>query len=131
MSKKIKIILFALIAIILIGSFAYNYVMYGGSRNLTSEKTNFTVTSTSITSEFITNTEKANKKYLEKAVAIKGKITASNGNEVILNEVIICSFKNQDLSIKKEQIVTVKGRIVGYDDLMNELKLDQCFIIKN
>ncbi|HEU4789880.1 MAG TPA: hypothetical protein VFS71_09355 [Flavobacterium sp.] len=131
MSKKIKIILFALITIVLIGSFAYNYVMYGGSRNLTSEKTNFTVTSASITSEFRTNIESANKKYLEKAVAIKGKITASNGNEVILDGVINCSFKKLDLSIKKEQMVTVKGRIVGYDDLMGELKLDQCFLIKN
>lgn len=131
MSKKIKIILFALIAIILIGSFAYNYVIHGGARNLTSEKTNFTVTSASITSEFITDIETANKKYLEKAVAIKGKITASNGNEVILDEIIICDFKNQDSSIKKGKMVTVKGRVVGYDDLMGELKLDQCFIIKN
>jgi flagellar basal body-associated protein FliL len=131
MSKKIKIILFSLIIIILIGSFAYNYVMYGGSRNLTSEKTNFTVTSTSITSEFTTDIETANKKYLEKAVAIKGKITVSNRNEVILDEIVICDFKNQDSSIKKGQMVTVKGRVVGYDDLMGELKLDQCFIIKN
>jgi flagellar basal body-associated protein FliL len=131
MSKKIKIILFALITIGLIGFFAYNYVMHGGVRNLATEKTNFIVTSTSIISEFTTNIETANKKYLEEAVAIKGKVTASNGNEVILDEIVICSFKNQDSSIKKDQLVTVKGRVVGYDDLMGELKLDQCFIIKN
>jgi len=131
MNKKIKIILFALIAIGLIGFIAYNYVMYGGARNLENEETNFSVTSASITSEFTTNTETANKKYLEKAVAVKGKITAVNGNEVILDEIIICSFKNQDSSIKIGQTVTIKGRIVGYDDLMGELKLDQCFVIKN
>lgn len=131
MNKKIKIILFALIAIVLIGSFAYNYVMHGGARNLTTEKTNFTVASSSITSEFITNVEAANKKYLEKAVAIKGTITASNGNEIILDENIICNLKDPDLSIRNGEIVTVKGRIVGYDDLMGELKLDQCFVIKN
>lgn len=105
--------------------------MHGGARNLTSEKTNFTVASSSITSEFITNIETANKKYLEKAVAIKGKITASNAKDVVLDENIICRFKNQDLSIKNGQSITVKGRIVGYDDLMGELKLDQCFVIKN
>jgi len=131
MSKKIKIILFALITIILIGLFVYNYAMYGGSRNLATEKTDFTVASSSITSEFIRNTESANKKYLEKAVAVKGKITASDGNKVILDEIIICNLKNQDLSIKKGQTACVKGRIIGYDDLMGELKLDQCFIIKN
>lgn len=130
MSKKFKIIIL-LVVIGLIGFFAYNYVMHGGARNLTTEKTNFTVTSESITSEFTTNIQKANEKYLEKAVAIKGKITASNGNEVILDGIVICNFKSQDLSIKKDQTVTVKGRVVGYDDLMGELKLDQCFVIKN
>ncbi|WP_348811372.1 OB-fold protein [Flavobacterium maritimum] len=131
MSKKIKIIILLVAVIGLIGFFAYNYVMHGGARNLTTEKTNFTVTSESITSEFTTNIQKANEKYLEKAVAIKGKITASNGNEVILDGIVICNFKSQDLSIKKDQTVTVKGRVVGYDDLMGELKLDQCFVIKN
>jgi len=131
MRKKIKLITLMVVAIGLIGFCAYNYVMYGSARNLTTETTIFTVTPESITSEFITNIEKANKKYLEKAIAIKGKITASNGNEVILDEVAICSFKNHDLSVKKDQIITVKGRVVGYDDLMGELKLDQCFVIKN
>jgi hypothetical protein len=130
MSEKIKIILFALITIGLIGFFAYNYVMHGGVRNLTTEKTNFSVTAASIISEFTTNIETANKKYLEKAVAIKGKVTASDGNEVILDGIVICNFKSQDSSIKKDQLLTVKGRVVGYDDLMGELKLDQCFIIK-
>ncbi|AOW10797.1 OB-fold protein [Flavobacterium gilvum] len=131
MNKKIKIIVLLIAVIGLFGFFGYNYVMHGGARNLTTEKTNFTVTTASITSEFTTNIEKANKKYLEKAVEIKGEITASNGNEIILDKIVICSFKNQDSSIKKNQTVTVKGRVVGYDDLMGELKLDQCFLIKN
>jgi len=131
MSKKIKIISVVLVTIGLIGFFAYNYIMHGGARNLTTEETNFTVTSASITAEFIANTETANKKYLEKAVAIKGKITAAKGTEVVLDGVVICNFKNPDASIKKDQTITVKGRIVGYDDLMGELKLDQCFVIKN
>lgn len=105
--------------------------MHGSARNLENEETNFTVSSSSIISEFTTNIESANKKYLEKAVAIEGKITASNGNEIILNNTIICNFKNLDSSIKNNQTITVKGRVVGYDDLMGELKLDQCFVTKN
>ncbi|WP_152561052.1 hypothetical protein [Flavobacterium sp. ASV13] len=131
MNKKTKIIISILFAIVLIIFFSYNYLMHSGARNLATEKTDFTVSSAAITAEFISDLEAANKKYLENAVAIKGKITALNGKEVILDGTIICSFKDQDLSIKKDQIVTVKGRIVGYDDLMGEVKLDQCFIIKN
>lgn len=131
MSKKAKLIILIPIVIGLFGFFAYNYVMYGGARNLATEETIFAVTSSSITSEFITNIEKANEKYLEKAITIKGKITASSRNDVILDGVIICSCNNQVLPIKTEETVTIKGRVVGYDDLMGELKLDQCFVIKN
>lgn len=131
MSKKLKIIFVSLIVIALVGLIGYNYVMHGGARNLTTEKTDFTVASATIISEFTKNTETSNKKYLEKAVAISGRITSVNATEVIIDSNIICNLKKPDSSIKKDQIVTVKGRVVGYDDLMGELKLDQCFIMIN
>lgn len=131
MNKRNTVVILLFAAIVFAGFFLYRYAMQGGRRDLATEKTNFTVTPASITLEFTANTAAANKKYLEKAVVVKGKITAANRNEVILDGIIVCSFKNQDVPLKKEQTVTVKGRIMGYDDLLNELKLDQCFIIKN
>ncbi|MBO9584879.1 MAG: hypothetical protein J7574_12035 [Flavobacterium sp.] len=131
MNKRSRLIILIVFVIGLAVVFLYAYVMYGGSRNLETEKTNFTVTSASITAEFSSDIEASNKKYLEQAVAINGKITAVNGKEIIMDDHIICSFKNQDISIKKGKTVTIKGRIIGYDDLMEELKLDQCFAIKN
>lgn len=131
MSKKAKIILVALVAIGLIAFAAINYVFHGGARDLSSEETAFTVTSKALTTEFTTDLAGSNKKYLEKAIAITGVITEVAGNQVIVDNSIICSLKAPDASIKKDQNVTIKGRIVGYDDLMGEIKLDQCFIIKN
>lgn len=131
MNKKWKIILFSAMAIGLIGFVAYNYIMFGGARNLSTEKTDFTVSSAAIMDEFRGDIESANKKYLEKAVAITGTVSNANRTEVVIDNTIICSLKNEDSSVKKGQTVTVKGRLVGFDDLMGELKLDQCFIIKN
>lgn len=131
MNKRIILFFLFLIGIGLISFIGYYYVMHGGARHLEDEKTNFTVTSASIMSEFTTDIEMANKKYLEKAVVIKGKVTALNGKEVILDEMIICDLENMDSSIMNDQTVAIKGRIVGYDDLMGELKLDQCFVEKN
>ena len=105
----------------------YNYVMYGGARNLSSEETAYKVSSKSISTEFSSNVETANKKYLEKAIAIEGTITKITGTEVIIDNSIICNLKELDPSITKNQIITLKGRVVGYDDLLGELKLDQCF----
>jgi len=127
MSKKLKIIVLSILVIGLTGFTVYNYVMYGGARNLSTEETAFVVSSKNISAEFSENIGASNKKYLEKAVAIKGTITAVNDTEVIIDNSIICNFKKIDSSIKKDQIVIIKGRVVGYDDLMGELKLDQCF----
>jgi hypothetical protein len=127
MNKKIKIILFSIVMIGIVGFSGFNYVMHGGARNLSTEDTAFTVSSKSIANEFASNVEKANKKYLEKAIAIKGTITKITGTEVIIDDAIICNLKDLDPSITKNQVITLKGRVVGYDDLMGELKIDQCF----
>ena len=110
---------------------AYFYIMYGGKRDLESEKPTFTITTIELSKEYSSNIDASNKKYLEKAVAISGKIVSVKDKEVILENAIVCNLKNADTSLKENQQVTIKGRVVGYDDLMEEIKLDQCFIIKN
>jgi hypothetical protein len=127
MNKKFRIILFSIAMVGILAFTGYNYVMYGGARNLSSEETAYTVSSKSISTEFSSNVETANKKYLEKAIAIEGTITKITGTEVIIDNSIICNLKELDPSITKNQIITLKGRVVGYDDLLGELKLDQCF----
>lgn len=129
MKNTKKIILIAFLSIGVFGILSYYYVMHGGARNLSNEETAFSLSSKSIADEFASDIEKSNKKYLEKAIAIKGIVTQITPKEVIIDKTIICTMKNSDSSIQKKQVVTIKGRVVGYDDLMGELKLDQCFII--
>lgn len=130
MSKKIKIILSSLLLLSVIGYFGFNYLVYGGARNVENEKTDFTSTSTDILNEYTSNVDKANIKYLEKAVALNGLISSISETEIILDQTIICSLKNAEPTLKVGDKVTIKGRVVGFDDLMGELKLDQCFCLK-
>lgn len=130
MKKKSLLVIVFIIVILLVGVVGYNYVMHGGARDLTSEETSFTLSSKDISHEFSTNIDASNKKYLEKAVAITGKITEINGAEIIVDNSIICNLTTLDPTLKKDQEVIVKGRVVGYDDLMQEVKLDQCLVIK-
>jgi hypothetical protein len=131
MNKKVKIIVISIVFIGLLGFVAYNYVMHGGERNLNSETTDFKVTSKAISAEFAADIDASNKKYLEKAIAISGTITAATATEITIDNTIICTFKTPNTSVKKNQSATIKGRVVGYDDLMGELRLDQCFLINN
>ncbi len=127
MEKTKIIILITILATGVLGSTGYYYIMHGGERNLSTEDTAFCVTSNSIMKEFDSNIETANSKYLEKAIVIKGIVTKVNGNQVIIDNVVICHLKELDVTIQKGQKITLKGRVVGFDDLMGELNLDQCF----
>ncbi|MBW4360589.1 OB-fold protein [Flavobacterium taihuense] len=130
MKKTIQRGAVTLLFIVIASFFGYNYLIYGGERDIATETVDYFITAKRITSEFTSDVQLSNKKYLEKAVAISGQITTINDKEIILNNTIICNLQNSDPSLKKNIVVTIKGRIVGYDDLLEELKLDQCLIIK-
>lgn len=68
--------------------------------------------------------------WLNKIVELSGKITALDTLGLVLNENIFCQFKKSIHTLEINQNVTIKGQIIGYDDLLDELKINQC-IIKN
>ncbi len=126
MKKSVKIVL----VLFLFGVIAYfgarYYAYHFGQRDLQSEETQFTVSSTKIVNEFVSNVELANHKYLEKPVVITGKVTTISGKNIILDQSINCTFEKEDPSIKENQMIHVKGRVIGFDDLLGELKVDMC-----
>lgn len=125
--KKSSWALIIVLAVVIAAILGYRYVMHGGARDLSEETPEFTLTSKAIADEFIANTQQANIKYLEKAIAISGTVTQTEGPVIILDHDIVCVLKAPDGTIKPNQKLTIKGRLVGYDDLLGEIKLDQCF----
>ncbi|MBA6157314.1 hypothetical protein H3Z83_12420 [Tenacibaculum sp. S7007] len=65
-----------------------------------------------------------------KIVEISGEVTAKDENGFTLNNQIYCQLKNieDNSSIKENQTIKIKGRVIGYDDLLDELKLEQCIL---
>jgi hypothetical protein len=128
MSKKVKFLI-VLIAIIVIGCFGYNYIMTSGARDIQTEKSEYTTSATDVFAEFSTNTETATTKYLNKTVEISGKVTNVGENVITLEEKVSCQLQVSEKVTIGSQI-NIKGRVTGYDDLLEELKLDQCLIIR-
>lgn len=67
-----------------------------------------------------------------KAVILTGIITTNNLNGIILDEQLFCQFKEKytpkNMSI--DTLIKIKGYVIGYDDLLEEIKLNQCIIIQ-
>ena len=130
MNRKFFILL-TFIAIVAVGFFAARYYAYNaGRRDIQSEEIAFIKAAKTISQEFTTNTDASNKKYLEKTVAVFGTVTMVNNTEVIIDNSVNCSLSKPNNSIKKGQNVTIKGRVVGFDDLLGEVKIDQCNLNK-
>jgi hypothetical protein len=128
MGKKFKLVAILLVVII-IGLFSYNYVMTSGGRDLEKETSEFSVSATAIFGDFSANAEMATKKYLNKAVEITGKVTNITENVITLDGKVSCQFEASE-KVNLDSQVKIKGRVTGYDDLLEELKLDQCLIVK-
>ena len=129
MTKKTKIVLASILGLGLVLFIAYKIILTYGARDLETEKTEFTVSTKEIVNEFATDTS-ATTKYLNKAIEIKGVVTQIEDKQLILDGVVICAMKENVATENKDKQVTIKGRFLGYDDLMGELKLDECSIIK-
>jgi tRNA_anti-like len=124
--KKIFLLVFCLVVV---GSFlGYNYVMKAGARNLEKEESEFAVSGVQIFEDFSTNSESASKKYLNKAVEITGIVTTINQNVITLDGKVSCQLQVKS-NVKLNTNVKVKGRVTGFDDLVEEVKLDQCLIV--
>ena len=119
------IVLVILIIVVFIG---YNYV-YQDHRDIESETAAFTLTAEDITNEFEINPSESETKYLNKTIVISGIITELNENQMTINNKVFCQLNNAENGMLINQNINVKGRFIGYDSLLEEIKLDQCYII--
>lgn len=122
---------FVIILILIIGFFSYQYI-YKSHRIIKNETPHYSKNSSDLINDFTSNYEIASQKYIDKTIQLTGVISAINETSLEIDNKIICYFS--DMLIDDELLnnsVTIKGRCIGYDDLLEELKMDQCIIIKN
>jgi hypothetical protein len=118
-----------LIILIVIGIIAYNYI-YQDHRDIENETAEFVLNSTDLVNEFAINPSASEKKYLNKTIEVFGTITELNVQDLTLDNNIFCQF-NSKIEVDTSKKVSIKGRFIGYDDLLEEIKLDQCSITTN
>ena len=125
MKKKLLIVL---VIVIIFGFAGYKYV-YKDHRDVSSEEASFKITLADLKADFEKNDSVANTKYLDKAIAIYGEVTSLDlaTNEIIVDSNLSATIKGK-VNVKKGDKVTVKGRFIGYDDLLEEYKMDNCVI---
>ena len=127
MRKKLLVIVVSLSLIAFIG---YKY-MYKSHRDISSETVTYSVSVLDVYTAFQKNDSLANVKYLDKTIEIYGKITNIDlQNKIItVDQKLLARFTmGLPSNLKLQNSITLKGRVVGYDDLLEEIQMDQCSI---
>jgi hypothetical protein len=128
-SKNLKnLLIIGLLAGVIIGGWAVWYVFFKPHRDIGAEKPQYTLTSQALSDAFKTDTA-ALGKYVDKAILLEGSITGIEGKHLSLGN-IICSMDSVN-ALKLSQMkagdpVKVQGRLTSYNDLMEEIMLDNC-----
>lgn len=69
-------------------------------------------------------------KWNNTIVQISGTITKINEEGILLNHDVYCQFEDKQINVIEDDVITLKGRVIGYDELLEETKLNQCIIIQ-
>lgn len=126
MKKKLLIFL---VFFITVAFLLYNYI-YKSHRDISSEKESFAISVSNLKIDYSENDSLANNKYLDKVIVIYGKVTDVDlsSKSIVVDESLSATIKNQLPSLKNGDSIRLKGRFIGYDDLLEEFKMDECTI---
>lgn len=127
---KKKLLIFG-VFIIFGGFLLYNYI-YKEHRNIANETESFVVTVVGLKEDYSKNDSLANVKYLDKTIVIYGKITSIDlSNKMLMIDTSLAAvIKDNNVELKQNDSIKLKGRFIGYDDLLEEFKMDECSIIE-
>ena len=123
--KKSNLIIIAIILSAIVGFAIFKYSLQA-PKKIELKEVDYKGSAVNLFSKIQENSEK----WQDKVVIITGKITNTDSKGITLENSIYCQLRKQTTNqeLQTKQLTTLKGRVIGYDDLLEELKLDQCII---
>ena len=128
--KKIALVAVALLLLVSAGIYLYYGFLFKEARNIESEIPDFSIPASKLLKDYNSNPENANSLYLNKTIEITGKVTKETDSVILLEKNVFCLFTQKIKGKLINNEITVKGKCIGYDELFEEVKLDQCTINK-
>lgn len=123
--KKLALGLLLLAIIASVGVYFY---LYQEHRDISSENSVFILTVSELSQQYTTDVAASNKKYLDQTIEVNGTITSIDAvnHSIVLDEKLSAVFNDSILpKFSMQSTIKIKGRFIGFDDLLEELKMDQ------
>lgn len=132
MNRKLKFRLGLGVALGMISAIVVLYFyVYQSHRDIDAEKVAFETSVSELSQRFINNPDSSTVTYADQTISIYGNVTALDlkQNTITLDNKLIATTSKEEINRDKTgELVKLKGRFIGYDELFNELRMDQCTI---
>lgn len=128
MRKKIGI---GILVLMLLFVAVYFYV-YKDHRDISTEEESYTMDVKTLFLAYQNNETEADVNYLNKTIVVNGEVSmvSVETQSIVLDEKLFAVFSDKIVSgIKIKSNLKVKGRLIGYDSLLEQIKMDQCVIL--
>ena len=109
----------------------YEYSRPASDRTM--ESSAVTLSAHALHSGFLGGDSLQSAEWLNQIVEVTGEVQSAKGATVMLVPGVVCTFEESpDRSQCLEgSEVTLKGRVLGFDDLFNEVRMDFCLVVLN
>ena len=125
---------FQKIAVALVVCFVLAFGLYKFNRpsaDRTLEDSIVAIDSAQLHENFIRQDSAAIDALLNEIIEVSGQVESVQGKTVLLIPGIVCGMEElpSDGQITDGQSITLKGRLLGFDDLFDEVQLDFCVMV--
>ena len=114
--------------LVVLGAFGYMY-LNPSHRNIQEEEVKLTLTAKALAKRF--QIAAAQNELVDQVVQVEGRVTALDERSMTIDRKVEVDFtKKLPTDLALEAVVTIKGRCVGYDDLLALVKIDQANLVE-
>jgi len=101
--------------------------------NRTMESSTVAISAQELHSGFLSGDSLQCSEWLNQIVEVTGKVQSVEGATVLLVPGVVCTFEESPdrAQCLEGSEVTLKGRVLGFDDLFNEVRMDFCLVVLN
>lgn len=129
MKKKLILAVVGLtVGVVALGAIL-NFTFNPKPRIIANEKAAFFIPADQLQNFFANNEETATQKYMDKVLKVSGEVTEFEGKSVILDNKVLINFLGDTIEgLREGEQLVIKGRCVGFDELLLQVRIDQAQI---
>ncbi len=126
--KKLALILLVICGLAIAG---YLYVFHKPHRDIVGEEASLQLTAGSLVDQYSSDQQLANAEYLDEVLQVSGTVSEVGKDYIKLAEGVYANLSQAHSAeaVAEGDNISLKGRVVGFDELFKEVRLDNCILV--